>query len=159
MYGHAVTTSEDIQCGYARLTRYPRTFSASRFKWVGQAKAASPKRPKTRQSDGRNTLNIGHVLSSKRTLNKAAQKRNLPAPKPGLANVLAKDIKVIARKSVLRIDPSVKRQFCRHCNSNLIPGVTCSVRIKRERKHRIRRSDAYWEADALLHSLRFARPG
>ncbi|XP_041491067.1 ribonuclease P protein subunit p21 isoform X7 [Microtus oregoni] len=39
--------------------------------------------------------------------------------------------KTIAKRLVLRQDPSVKRTLCRGCSSLLIPGLTCTQRQRR----------------------------
>ncbi|CAD6570745.1 MAG: hypothetical protein CYPHOPRED_004141 [Cyphobasidiales sp. Tagirdzhanova-0007] len=52
-----------------------------------------------------------------------------------LSTHYVKDLRIIARKSVLRIDPVVKRQCCRHCHTILVPGITSSVRIKPSGPH------------------------
>ncbi|KAG8864617.1 hypothetical protein FRB96_005121 [Tulasnella sp. 330] len=44
-------------------------------------------------------------------------------------------MKVIAKKSVLRMDPSVKRTICKKCQTVLIPGVSATVRVKRSASH------------------------
>ncbi|XP_034250094.1 ribonuclease P protein subunit p21-like [Thrips palmi] len=36
----------------------------------------------------------------------------------------------IARKSVLRMEPSIKREFCKGCNSLLKSGLTARIRIR-----------------------------
>ncbi|KAF6365225.1 hypothetical protein mRhiFer1_014621 [Rhinolophus ferrumequinum] len=40
--------------------------------------------------------------------------------------------RTIAKRLVLRRDPSVKRTLCRGCSSLLIPGLTCTQRQRRE---------------------------
>ncbi|KAF7659102.1 hypothetical protein LDENG_00003280 [Lucifuga dentata] len=42
--------------------------------------------------------------------------------------------KTIARRLVLRQDPSVKRTLCKNCCSLLIPGVTATVRQRRKNR-------------------------
>jgi len=81
------------------------------------------------------TLSVGRIHSRSSILGKTQQERNLPAPDKSLSSVYVKDIRAIARKSVLRIDPNVKRTLCRTCNAVLIPGVTSSVRIKPSGSH------------------------
>ncbi|XP_065899312.1 ribonuclease P protein subunit p21-like [Dysidea avara] len=45
-------------------------------------------------------------------------------------------MKTIAKKLVLRIDPSMKRTVCKRCNTLLIPGKTSSSRLRsRREKH------------------------
>jgi len=53
----------------------------------------------------------------------------------GLSSIFVADIRAVARKSVLRLDPNVKRQLCRVCDTVLIPGITSSVRIKTSGPH------------------------
>ncbi|XP_017781626.1 PREDICTED: ribonuclease P protein subunit rpr2-like [Nicrophorus vespilloides] len=36
----------------------------------------------------------------------------------------------ISKKSVQRIEPTIKRTICKTCNQLLVPGQTCRVRIK-----------------------------
>ncbi|POV96447.1 hypothetical protein PSHT_15127, partial [Puccinia striiformis] len=57
-------------------------------------------------------------------------------PVLGLSRVLSKSMKVIAKKSVLRMDPSVKRSICRSCHLLLIPGTTSTTKILRSSSHR-----------------------
>ncbi|XP_022366711.1 ribonuclease P protein subunit p21 isoform X2 [Enhydra lutris kenyoni] len=44
--------------------------------------------------------------------------------------------RTIAKRLVLRRDPSVKRTLCRGCSSLLIPGLTCTQRQRRCRGQR-----------------------
>ncbi|XP_036882759.1 ribonuclease P protein subunit p21 isoform X2 [Manis javanica] len=44
--------------------------------------------------------------------------------------------RIIAKRLVLRRDPSVKRTLCRGCSSLLIPGLTCTQRQRRCRGQR-----------------------
>ncbi|CAG8559336.1 8362_t:CDS:2 [Diversispora eburnea] len=39
-------------------------------------------------------------------------------------------MKNIGTKQVLRIDPSIKRNLCRKCDTLLLPGITSQVRMK-----------------------------
>ncbi|KAJ2819624.1 hypothetical protein IWW50_005392, partial [Coemansia erecta] len=40
------------------------------------------------------------------------------------------EMRLVARKSVLRLSPHVKRGLCKVCNSPQLPGVSCRVRVK-----------------------------
>ncbi|XP_068449105.1 ribonuclease P protein subunit p21 [Clinocottus analis] len=51
-----------------------------------------------------------------------------------LARFYCSTQKTIARRLVLRQDPSVKRTLCRKCCSLLIPGVTASIRQRRKKR-------------------------
>ncbi|XP_037375196.1 ribonuclease P protein subunit p21-like isoform X1 [Talpa occidentalis] len=44
--------------------------------------------------------------------------------------------RTIAKRLVLRRDPSVKRTLCRGCSSLLVPGLTCTQRQRRSRGQR-----------------------
>ncbi|KAG9005250.1 hypothetical protein FRB94_001668 [Tulasnella sp. JGI-2019a] len=47
----------------------------------------------------------------------------------------SRSMKVIAKKSVLRMDPSVKRTICKTCQMVLIPGISATVRVKSSPSH------------------------
>ncbi|GAB6020423.1 Ribonuclease P protein subunit p21 [Chamberlinius hualienensis] len=42
-------------------------------------------------------------------------------------------LKTIAKRSVLKIEPKVKRDLCKSCNALLIPGITATVRLRGKR--------------------------
>jgi len=44
-------------------------------------------------------------------------------------------MKAIGQKTVVKLDPSVKRTICKGCDSLLIPGVTATVRSKSSSSH------------------------
>ncbi|XP_069507607.1 ribonuclease P protein subunit p21 [Ambystoma mexicanum] len=48
--------------------------------------------------------------------------------------------RTISKRLVLRRDPSVKRTICKRCHSLLLPGITATVRQRRRRNHRPRRT-------------------
>ncbi|XP_037699060.1 ribonuclease P protein subunit p21 isoform X2 [Choloepus didactylus] len=59
--------------------------------------------------------------------------------------------KIIAKRLVLRRDPSVKRTLCRGCSSLLIPGLTCTQRQRRECSYRGgMTAEQWWEARGPL---------
>ncbi|KIM30513.1 hypothetical protein M408DRAFT_66196 [Serendipita vermifera MAFF 305830] len=57
-----------------------------------------------------------------------------------LAGFHVRAIKTIGNKSMVKIDPSVKRTICKACNIVLIPGQTSSVRVKSSKSHRFVRN-------------------
>lgn len=57
-------------------------------------------------------------------------------PMVGLSRILSKSMKVIAKKAVMRMDPSVKRNICRSCHLLLLPGYTSSTRLLSSGSHR-----------------------
>ncbi|ESO06061.1 hypothetical protein HELRODRAFT_143376, partial [Helobdella robusta] len=44
--------------------------------------------------------------------------------------------KSISKKNVIKIHPEIKRQFCKKCSMLLIPGLSCSTRIQKLKKHK-----------------------
>ncbi|KAJ2120332.1 Ribonuclease P protein subunit p21 [Coemansia sp. RSA 720] len=47
-----------------------------------------------------------------------------------LARFYTKEMRQVARKSVLRLSPHVKRRLCKVCNTPKQPGISCRVRVK-----------------------------
>ena len=52
----------------------------------------------------------------------------------GLARFYIFTLKNIAKRLVIRLDPSIKRTICKHCNSLLISGITMRTRISSKRE-------------------------
>ncbi|GMM34620.1 ribonuclease P protein subunit [Saccharomycopsis crataegensis] len=48
---------------------------------------------------------------------------------PELARICAKNMVQISQKTVTKMKPSIKRKLCKKCNSVLIPGINCQVRL------------------------------
>lgn len=44
-------------------------------------------------------------------------------------------LRSIAMKSVIRLDPSIKRRICKRCDAFLAPGVSCTERIENKSKN------------------------
>ncbi|POW06107.1 hypothetical protein PSTT_09241, partial [Puccinia striiformis] len=87
---------------------------------------------RTQRSKTRKIQIIFHLPS-----NQPRSRHPIPhLPVLGLSRVLSKSMKVIAKKSVLRMDPSVKRSICRSCHLLLIPGTTSTTKILRSSSHR-----------------------
>ncbi|KTW32048.1 uncharacterized protein T551_00730 [Pneumocystis jirovecii RU7] len=49
--------------------------------------------------------------------------------------------KKIARKAVLKINPSIKRTLCRRCDTILLPGITSSIKIENFSKKNKNKAD------------------
>jgi ribonuclease P protein subunit RPR2 len=49
----------------------------------------------------------------------------------GLARYYGTSLKEISTRTLVRRDPSIKRAYCRRCNTPLIPNQTASVSIQR----------------------------
>ncbi|XP_070579779.1 ribonuclease P protein subunit p21-like [Ptychodera flava] len=54
-----------------------------------------------------------------------------------LARFYITTMRTIAKRLVLRIDPSIKRTICKKCNSLLVPGVTATVRMRAKREQHL----------------------
>ena len=52
----------------------------------------------------------------------------------GLARFYIYTMKGIAKRCVIRLDPSIKRTICKYCNSLLISGITMRTRISSNRE-------------------------
>ncbi|KAJ1931844.1 Ribonuclease P protein subunit p21, partial [Linderina pennispora] len=51
-----------------------------------------------------------------------------------LARFYSKEMRSIARKSVSRLSPHVKRGICKVCSTPLLPGISCTKRASRGAK-------------------------
>ncbi|KAK9475032.1 RNAse P Rpr2/Rpp21/SNM1 subunit domain-containing protein [Dipodascopsis tothii] len=47
-----------------------------------------------------------------------------------LGRVYASHMRSVARKNVIRLDPSVKRTVCKRCETPQVPGASCVVRLE-----------------------------
>ncbi|XP_077980609.1 ribonuclease P protein subunit p21-like [Glandiceps talaboti] len=54
-----------------------------------------------------------------------------------LARFYIATMRTIAKRLVLRIDPSIKRTICKKCNLLLIPGITATVRMRAKREQHV----------------------
>ncbi|KAI5475653.1 Rpr2-domain-containing protein [Pseudohyphozyma bogoriensis] len=64
------------------------------------------------------------------------KKRKQPASaRPPLSRMLVAGMKEVAKKGTVKMDPSVKRTMCKGCSAVLIPGLSCTVRIKPSGPH------------------------
>ncbi|KAK9468340.1 RNAse P Rpr2/Rpp21/SNM1 subunit domain-containing protein [Lipomyces arxii] len=68
------------------------------------------------------------------------------APTAPLSRFYASQMRSVARKNVIRLDPSIKRTVCKRCDSVLIPGSTCAVAIENESRDKVA------HADVLTHT-------
>ncbi|KAI8057003.1 RNAse P Rpr2/Rpp21/SNM1 subunit domain-containing protein [Syncephalis plumigaleata] len=51
-------------------------------------------------------------------------------PLAGLGRFYVSSLRTVARRNVLRIDPTLKRSLCRRCDSLLLPGVNANIRVE-----------------------------
>jgi RNase P subunit RPR2 len=78
------------------------------------------------QHESVHTLNAILQQSAFASVN-SVLKGNLP---PTSARKGCQYLQSLARKATLRLDVSVKRSICRRCHSFLLPGITCTTRIR-----------------------------
>ncbi|KAF7305983.1 hypothetical protein HMN09_00752800 [Mycena chlorophos] len=52
-----------------------------------------------------------------------------------LSKVYAGSMKTVSNKTMIKMDPAVKRTLCSGCNLVLVPGSTASVRVKSSKEH------------------------
>ncbi|KAJ2812759.1 Ribonuclease P protein subunit p21 [Coemansia furcata] len=53
-----------------------------------------------------------------------------------LARFYAKEMRLVSRKSVLRMSPHIKRGICKACLTPLIPGISSMTRVKGQKRSR-----------------------
>ncbi|KAA1064589.1 hypothetical protein PGT21_008755 [Puccinia graminis f. sp. tritici] len=110
------------------------------------ANPSEPDRVQVSQNDVKQNDSNEEYQRDLRSQSKRRKKQNKRKPQPcrpianlpmlGLSRTLSKTMKVISKKAVLRMDPSVKRSICRSCHLLLIPGYTSSTRVLRSSSHR-----------------------
>lgn len=57
---------------------------------------------------------------------------------PGLSSTYNSILKGISQKTLLKIDPEIKRNICKRCNTMLIPGETATCRMVKKSKGMIK---------------------
>ncbi|KAK9372051.1 RNAse P Rpr2/Rpp21/SNM1 subunit domain-containing protein [Lipomyces chichibuensis] len=65
-----------------------------------------------------------------------------------LARYYASQMKSVARKSVIRLDPNMKRFICKRCDTVLIAGRTCAIAVENESVAKVP------HADVLTHTCK-----
>lgn len=80
------------------------------------------------QYDTIHTLNFLYQFSTYQAIREYARSGTVHQAQYG-----TKYFQSLARKATLRIDPSIKRSICKQCRLVLIPGITCSIRVKNDR--------------------------
>ncbi|KZT10824.1 Rpr2-domain-containing protein, partial [Laetiporus sulphureus 93-53] len=63
------------------------------------------------------------------------RKQRHPNTAVELSREYIKSMKIIGQKTMVKMDPNVKRTMCKKCNSLLIPGTTALVRVKSSPSH------------------------
>jgi len=57
------------------------------------------------------------------------------SPTTNLSRFYLTHLRSVAKKSVLRLDPSIKRTICKRCDTLLVPGVSCEHRVENKSKN------------------------
>ncbi|KAK0244448.1 Rpr2-domain-containing protein [Armillaria nabsnona] len=52
-----------------------------------------------------------------------------------LSRSYVSSMKIVGQKTVVKMDPSVKRTICKGCNTILVPGSTVTIRAKKSPSH------------------------
>jgi ribonuclease P protein subunit RPR2 len=52
----------------------------------------------------------------------------------GIARRLVTDLRIVGQKSVIRMAPEIKRSICKHCDTVLIDGSTCTSQVENKSK-------------------------
>jgi ribonuclease P protein subunit RPR2 len=56
-------------------------------------------------------------------------------PTTNLSRFYLTHLRSVAKKSVLRLGPSIKRTICKRCDTLLVPGVSCEHRVENKSKN------------------------
>ncbi|KAK0201592.1 RNAse P Rpr2/Rpp21/SNM1 subunit domain-containing protein [Desarmillaria ectypa] len=52
-----------------------------------------------------------------------------------LSRSYVSSMKIVGKKTTVKMDPSVKRTICKGCDTILVPGSTVSIRVKKSQSH------------------------
>ncbi|KAH6569754.1 hypothetical protein BASA50_009749 [Batrachochytrium salamandrivorans] len=97
-------------------------------------KTSDPDRPpKAQHMDCMHRLNFLYQAAHLYTVkqhgpNTAPQTRSVA----GLSRLLGQQMKLVAKKLVIRLDPHIKRTICKKCHGALVPGISSTVRTGAE---------------------------
>lgn len=87
------------------------------------AKSKAPKPPKL-------VGNKEHYCRLQFLYQAAHLARTSPTPLLALSRGYARNLDLVAKKTVLKLTPSMKQSMCHRCHTVKIPGVTMSVRLE-----------------------------
>lgn len=76
---------------------------------------------------------LSHLYQASTVLAAPTEGRDAPVS-PSLSRFFLQNLRAIAKKSVMRLDPSIKRTICKRCDSLLVPGVSSTTRIENPSK-------------------------
>lgn len=60
---------------------------------------------------------------------------------PILARSMARNMDLVAKRTVLKLLPHVKRNFCKKCHSLLVPGLSMTVHLENLLKNQLEKAD------------------
>lgn len=64
--------------------------------------------------------------------------KTLAEQSPGLSSTYNSILKGICQKNLIKIDPEIKRNICKRCNTTLVPGKTVTCRMIKKSKGMIK---------------------
>ncbi|KAM5534584.1 hypothetical protein V8D89_011788 [Ganoderma adspersum] len=76
------------------------------------------------------------AISSHRSSKKKKNTIRHPKNTAELSRCYVGAMRIIGQKTMVRMDPTLKRTLCKQCDTVLLPGSTASVRIKTSSSHR-----------------------
>lgn len=63
------------------------------------------------------------------------------ASSPIISRSFARNVDSIAKKTVIKLSPSMKRSICKKCNALLLPGLTMKIYIENKSKEKLPKCD------------------
>ncbi|KAK6205033.1 RNAse P Rpr2/Rpp21/SNM1 subunit domain-containing protein [Scheffersomyces amazonensis] len=69
-----------------------------------------------------------------------------------LSRGYARNLDLVAKKTVIKLTPALKRSLCKKCNTFLIPGLTLTVFIENESKSKASHNDVLVHQCLYCHS-------
>lgn len=76
---------------------------------------------------------ITHLYEAATVL--ATPSSDATTPNPELARIYLNSARLLAKKIVMSMDPSIKRTICKRCDSLLIPGVSATHEVENKSKN------------------------
>jgi ribonuclease P protein subunit RPR2 len=100
---------------------------------MGKANPATSKQPPNSHLFAR----LSHLYKAATTLTTptTSNKAQSDLSTTNLSRFYLNHLRSVAKKSVIRLDPSIKRTICKRCDALLIPGVSCEHRIENKSKN------------------------
>lgn len=61
--------------------------------------------------------------------------------KPILSSGYSRSVDLVAKKTVMKLSPGIKRTLCKKCHNLLVPGITQTTELQNDSKSNTRKSD------------------